>query len=43
MEAFNLQETQEYLNFMGIRYNTYQTLQIYMALGGVSYYLSLLN
>jgi AAA+ ATPase superfamily predicted ATPase len=43
METFSLKETQDYLAFMGIRYNAYQTLQIYMSLGGVSYYLSLLS
>jgi predicted AAA+ superfamily ATPase len=36
---FTLKETFEYLHYIGVRYNQQQTLELYMALGGVPHYL----
>lgn len=40
---FSLNETEVYLNYMGIYWDRYQILQTYMALGGVPFYYSLLT
>ncbi len=40
---FNLHETEEMLHSMGIRWVRKQIVECYMVLGGVPYYLSLLN
>lgn len=36
---FSLKETQAYLNYLGARFNQKQTLELYMALGGIPHYL----
>lgn len=36
---FNLGETDEYLKYKGVVLDRYQTLQVYMAMGGIPYYL----
>ncbi|KYP16179.1 ATP-binding protein [Flavihumibacter sp. CACIAM 22H1] len=36
---FTLSETDAYLNYKGIQLDQYQTLQVYMAMGGIPYYL----
>lgn len=43
VRPFTLRETQEYLHSRGFGWDYYQTLQLYMILGGVPFYLSLLN
>ena len=43
LEPFTLAETREYLNGQKIRLKLRETLELYMALGGVPYYLDLLT
>jgi len=43
LRPFNLYETEVYLRSRGCKWDRYQILQTYMVLGGVPYYLSLLN
>lgn len=43
LKPFNLYETEQYLNAHHFNYDHYQIAQCYMILGGVPYYLSLLN
>lgn len=43
IEAFNLAETKAFLNYENISYDSYQTLQLYMCLGGIPYYLTMLD
>lgn len=43
LPPFNLHETEEYLRQRNCQWDRYQILQCYMILGGVPYYLSLLN
>jgi len=43
LHPFSLYECKEYLNYHGFDWDEYQILQNYMVLGGVPYYLSLLN
>lgn len=43
LEPFTLRETHEYLKRARIRLKEMETLELYMALGGVPYYLSLLE
>jgi len=43
LRPFNLHETEVYLRSRGCKWDRYQILQTYMVLGGVPYYLSLLN
>jgi len=40
LNSFSLYETKEYLQNMGCEYNDEQILEIYMAIGGVPYYLN---
>lgn len=39
LQQFNLREVKEYLHSRGIRLNNHQILEIYMAMGGIPYYL----
>jgi hypothetical protein len=39
LEPFNLADTKEYLNSRGINLNNKQIVEVYMALGGIPYYL----
>ncbi|MGL9726067.1 MAG: hypothetical protein ACR5KV_05480 [Wolbachia sp.] len=39
LQPFNLRETKEYLKYLGVDLNHQQVLQIYMAMGGIPYYL----
>ena len=43
IRPFTLKETEEYLLSQGIRWSRYQILQLYMVMGGVPFYLSLLD
>lgn len=43
MAPFNLAETKAYLQSEGIGYDDFQTLEIYMCLGGIPYYLTMLD
>jgi len=43
LSPFSLKETEEYLKSRRINWDRYQILQCYMLLGGVPFYLSLLN
>lgn len=43
LEPFTLSESKAYLHHLGIRYNNRQTLEIYMAIGGIPHYLRLLK
>ena len=43
LPPFNLRETEEYLEYIGVNWDRYQIVQTYMALGGVPFYLSLIN
>ena len=43
VRPFSLYETKLYLYSRGMRWSHYQILQLYMVLGGIPYYLSLLN
>lgn len=43
VRPFTLKETHEYLHTRGFAWDYYQTLQLYMIMGGVPFYLSLLN
>jgi AAA+ ATPase superfamily predicted ATPase len=43
LEPFNLSESKCYLHHLGIRYNNRQTLEIYMAIGGIPHYIRLLK
>jgi predicted AAA+ superfamily ATPase len=36
---FSLKETNDYLNYLGCKFNQKQTLELYMALGGIPHYL----
>jgi hypothetical protein len=40
LDPFDLEETHEYLLSKGIKFNKRHTLEIYMALGGIPYYLN---
>jgi len=40
---FELAETKEFLEYEGIDYDHYQTLQLYMCIGGIPYYLTMLD
>jgi AAA+ ATPase superfamily predicted ATPase len=39
LDPFTLQETEAFLRHRGIAYDRYQVVQVYMALGGIPYYL----
>ncbi|MCF0183900.1 MAG: ATP-binding protein [Bacteroidaceae bacterium] len=43
LKQFSLGETEEYLRSRGCRWDRYQMMQCYMVMGGVPYYLSLLD
>lgn len=43
LQPFNLHETEDFLKAMHICWNRYQTVECYMILGGIPYYLSLLE
>ena len=43
LHPFNLHETEEYLQMIGIDWSEYDIAQCYMILGGIPYYLSFLN
>ena len=43
IEPFSLAETKEFLEYEGIHYDEYQTLQLYMCLGGIPFYLTMLE
>ena len=43
IRPFTLKETEEYLLNRGIRWSHYQILQLYMVMGGIPFYLSLLD
>ncbi len=43
LSPFNLKETEEFLHDLNAIYDRYQTLIIYMALGGIPYYLDFIN
>ena len=43
IRPFTLKETEEYMQSRGFHWGRYQILQIYMAMGGVPFYLSLLD
>jgi hypothetical protein len=43
ISPFTLQETRSYLKSRGINYNNHQILQIYICLGGIPYYLKLIE
>ncbi len=40
LEPFTLHETEQYLRYKHISYDRYQIIQLYMALGGIPYYLN---
>ncbi|RZI45312.1 AAA family ATPase [Candidatus Finniella inopinata] len=40
LEPFNLRDSKRFLNFIGVKFNNDQILQIYMVTGGIPYYLS---
>lgn len=40
LSPFTLSETEEYLKHLSAKYSRYQIVQLYMALGGIPYYLS---
>ena len=43
IRPFTLKETEEYLLSRGIRWSRYQILQLYMLIGGIPFYMSLLD
>lgn len=43
LQPFNLMETERFLHLRNIKANRYQIVQLYMALGGIPYYLELLK
>ena len=43
LRPFNLKETEDYLKSNGMRWNRLSVTQIYMAMGGIPYYLGLLD
>lgn len=43
IEPFTLAETKAFLEYEGIKYDHYQTLQLYMCIGGIPYYLTMLD
>jgi len=40
---FSLNETNAYLKYIGIKFNSHQVLELYMALGGIPHYLANVN
>ena len=43
LRPFNLEETEKFLKFKGINWTRYQIAQVYMAMGGIPYYLDMLE
>jgi len=43
IEPFTLAETKLFLDHEGVKYDNYQTLQLYMCIGGIPYYLTMLD
>lgn len=43
LRPFNLEETEKFLQFKGINWTHYQIAQLYMAMGGIPYYLDMLE
>ena len=43
LQPFTLKETKEYLTTMGGNYDNYQIVELYMALGGIPFYLNLVK
>ncbi len=43
LQQFNLKQTEEYLHARGIEWSRYDIIRCYMILGGIPYYLSLLD
>jgi len=43
VRPFSLKETRDYLTSQGMALDDYQILQLYMILGGIPFYLSLLD
>lgn len=43
LEPFTLHETEQFLNIMGINWSRYEIAECYMIMGGIPYYLNLLN
>ena len=43
LESFSLRETEQFLNKKGIHWSRYDVAECYMIMGGIPYYLSLLN
>lgn len=43
VRPFTLGKTRQYLHNLGMKWNNYQVLQVYMMVGGVPFYLSLLD
>ena len=43
LKPFTLKETKEYLTTMGGNYDNYQVVELYMALGGIPFYLNLVK
>jgi len=43
IEPFTLSETKAFLEYEGVKYDNYQTLQLYMCIGGIPYYLTMLD
>jgi AAA+ ATPase superfamily predicted ATPase len=40
LEPYNLRDTKRFLNYRGVKLNNQQVAQLYMAIGGIPYYLS---
>lgn len=43
LNPFNLQETKEYLNFLGIKWENRMIAECYMIIGGIPYYIKMLD
>lgn len=43
IEPFGLADTKSFLEYEGIKYDQYQTLQLYMCIGGIPFYLTMLE
>lgn len=43
LRPFNLEETEKFLQFKGINWTHYQIAQVYMTMGGIPYYLDMLE
>lgn len=43
LRPFNLEETEKFLKFKGINWTRYQIAQVYMTMGGIPYYLDMLE